>query len=94
MGDFNFHFENVENSNCRNKYDMLDIFSLTQSITEPTDNQGHLLDLVLSRHYDNILLSTKLHHGLSSDHTAILCKLDVSVPSPKPKISTPLSQKD
>jgi hypothetical protein len=87
MGDFNFHFENVVNSNSRKMHNMLDIFSLTQSVIEPTHDKGHLLDLVLSRQYDNILLSTKLHHGLTSDHTAILCKLDVSVPSPKPEIS-------
>ena len=34
---------------------------------------------------DNILISTKLHHGLTSDHTAILRKLDVSLPVQKPK---------
>ena len=34
---------------------------------------------------DKILTSTKLHHGLTSDHAAILCKLDVSVPVQKPE---------
>ena len=47
MGDFNFHFENLEN-NSRKLHDIIDIFNLTQSFTEPTHNQGHLLDLVLS----------------------------------------------
>ena len=61
------------------------IFNLTQSVTEPTHNLGHLLDLVLSKQSDNILLSTKLHHGLTFDHTAILCKLDVSVPLQEPE---------
>ncbi|WP_419615719.1 reverse transcriptase family protein [Thiolapillus sp.] len=84
MGDFNFHFENLEN-NSRKLHDIIDIFNLTQSVTEPTHNQGHLLDLVLSKQSDNILLSTKLHHGLTSDHTAILCKLDVSVPLQEPE---------
>ena len=59
--------------------------NLTKSVSEPTHNQGHLLDLVFSKQSDNILTSTKLHHGLTSDHTAILCKLDVSVPVQKPK---------
>ena len=40
---------------------------------------------MFSKQSDNILTSTKLHHGLTSDHTAILCKLDVSVPVQKPK---------
>ena len=85
MGDFNFHFENVENKNSRKLHDIIDMFNLTQSVSEPTHNQGHLLDLVFSKQSDNILTSTKLHHGLTSDHTAILCKLDVSVPVQKRK---------
>ena len=85
MGDFNFHFENVENNNSRKLHDIIDLFNLTQSVSEPTHNQGRLLDLVFSKQSDNILISTKLHHGLTSDHTVILCKLDVSVPVQKPE---------
>ena len=81
MRDFNFHFENTENNSRK----LTDMFNLTQSASEPTHNQGHLLDLVFSKQSDNILISTKLHHGLTSDHTAILCKLDVSVPLQKPE---------
>ena len=43
---------------------------------------------MFSKQSDNILISTKLHHGLTSDHTAILCKLDqvdVSIPVQKPE---------
>ena len=61
------------------------MFSLTQSVSEPTHNQGYLLDLVFSKQSDNILIFTKLHHGLTTDHTAILNKLDVSVPVQKPE---------
>ena len=71
MGDFNFHFENVENNNSRKLHDIIDMFNLPQSVSEPTHNQGHLLDLVFSKQSDNILISTKLHHRLTSDHTAI-----------------------
>ena len=56
------------------------MFNLTQSVSEPTHNQGYLLDLVFSKQSDNILISTNIHHELTSDYTAILCKLDVSVP--------------
>ena len=61
------------------------MFNLTQSVSEPTHNQGHLLDLVFSKQSDNILISTKLHHRLTPDHTAILCKFDVSVLVQKPE---------
>ena len=78
MSDFNFPFENLENNNSR-KLHIIDIFNFTQSVTEPAHNQGHLLDLMLSKQSNNILLSTKLHYGFTSDHTAILCKLDIYI---------------
>ena len=85
MGDFNFHFGNVDNNNSRKLHDIIDMFNLTQFVSEPTQNQGHLLDLVFSKQSYNIFISEKLHHGLKSDHTAILCKFDVSVPVQKPE---------
>ena len=42
------------------------MFNLNQTISEPTHNQGHLLDLVFSKRSDNIIISTKLHHGLGT----------------------------
>ena len=48
-GDFNFHFENVENNNSRKLHDITDMFNLTQSVSQPTRNQGYLLDLVFSK---------------------------------------------
>ena len=84
MGDFNFHSENLGKNNSRKLHDIIDNFNLTQSVTEPAHTQGHLLDLVLSKQSGNILLSTKLHHGLTSDHTAILSKL---VPLQEPETS-------
>ena len=79
VGDLIFHFENILKDNTR-KLRIIGIFNLTQSVTKPIHYQDHLLDLVLVKQSDNILISTKLHHELASDHTAILCKLDVSVP--------------
>ena len=85
MCGFNFHFKNVENTNSRKLHDITDMFNLIQSVSEPTHNQGHLLVLVFSKQRDSIPISTELHHRLTSDHTAILCKLDVSVPLQKPE---------
>ena len=83
MGNFNFHFENVENNNSRKLHDIIYTFNLIKSASKHT-HQGQLLDLVFSKQSYSILISTKLHHGLASDHTSILCKLDVSVPVQKP----------
>ena len=42
VGDFNFHFEKVESNKSRRKlHDIIDMFNLTQSVSEPTHNQGH-----------------------------------------------------
>ena len=38
-------------------HDIIDMINLTQSISEPTHNQGYLLDLVFSKQSDNILIS-------------------------------------
>ena len=57
MCGFYFLFENVENSNSRTLHGIIDIFNLTQSVTETTHNQGHLLDLVLSEQNDNSMES-------------------------------------
>ena len=76
MGDFNFHFENVENNKSR-KLHIIYMFNLIKSASKLT-HQGQLLDLVFSKQSYNILISIKLHHGLASDHTAILCKLNIS----------------
>ena len=84
MGDFNFYFESVENNNRRKLHDIIDIFNLLSPLLNPLTTRAICLT-ALSKQSNNILLSTKLHHRLTSDHTAILCKLDVSVPLQKPE---------
>ena len=101
MADFNFHFENLKNNNSRKLHDTIDIFNLTQSVTEPTHNQGHLLDLVLSKQSDNIMdshLTTQLSYAslmylypcksLKPSNTAVLKRL---TQTPLNKISLTLS---
>ena len=63
MGDFNFPLENVENNNSRKLHD-INMFNLTQAVTEPPHNQSHPLDIVFSKRSDNVLISTKLHHAI------------------------------
>ena len=43
IGDIKFNFENVENNNSRKLHDIIDTFNLTQSASDRTHNQGHLL---------------------------------------------------
>ena len=42
MGDFSIHFETLNDHNSIKMHDMSEIFSLSQSVTEPTHTHGHL----------------------------------------------------
>ena len=46
MDNFNIHFETLNDHNSRKMHNISEIFSLSQSVTEPTHKQDHLLDLV------------------------------------------------
>ena len=78
VGDFNFHFELYDNPNARKLHKVIKIFSLNQSVTKPTHKQGHLLDLLFHRHNENLLRSTKVDHGLTSDNIAVRCELIIA----------------
>lgn len=69
------NFERLQNS----------YVSARQSQNRPTQN-GHLLDLVFHGQ-DEILRSCELHHGLPSDHTAVLCHLNIPKPATKPDVA-------
>ena len=84
MGDFDIHFETLNDHNSRKMHDISEIFSLSQSVTEPTHKHGHLLDLVFHRHGECLLRSTCLDHGLTSDHIAVLCQIDIPKPAVQP----------
>ena len=43
MGDFNIHFETLNDHNSMKMHGTSEIFSLSQYVTEPTHKHGHLL---------------------------------------------------
>ena len=55
MGDFNFHLDRKDNLSARKFLDLLNVFDLTQSVTQTTHAKGHILDLVIHRESDKIL---------------------------------------
>eukprot|EP00745_Piridium_sociabile_P012062 TRINITY_DN18726_c0_g1_i1.p1 TRINITY_DN18726_c0_g1~~TRINITY_DN18726_c0_g1_i1.p1 ORF type:complete len:1158 (-),score=142.61 TRINITY_DN18726_c0_g1_i1:196-3669(-) len=79
-GDFNFHFDNAMNVNTRKLCDQLDMFSITQTVSEPTHISNHILDLVMHKNFDNLIHSTRTVHDLASDHYSILCHLAIQKP--------------
>ena len=48
-GDFNLHVDNLENAYAKEFLSLIDTFSLTQHVRGPTHNQGHTLDLVITK---------------------------------------------
>ena len=81
VGDFNFHFENKNNSESNRFHDLLDTFNLCNHVNEPTHRAGHTLDLVITRKSEDIVSSvciTPMDH--ISDHFAVHFKLALEKP--------------
>ena len=78
-GDFNIHVdipsESIQFS------ELLLSLSLIQHVNQPTHEKGHILDLIITRSADNIILSDPAPVHLFSDHFSISCNLSLSKPS-------------
>ena len=83
LGEFNVHWD------CPTKSDVLQFSSstssagLTQYVYSPTHNDGHALDLVLTRSDDSFLHDCYTEDKLMSDHHIICFTLDIPKPSPQ-----------
>ena len=58
------------------------MFNLTQSVNLPTHIHGDILDWIIYRPDDKILLSCSVSNELTSDHFTLLCSLDLRIPGP------------
>ena len=80
VGDFNFHFDDLNRTTTNKMIDMLNSFNLTQSVNKPTHSRGHILDWVVHRRDDGIVLSTTVTQELSSDHFCVVSEVSVQSP--------------
>ena len=55
--------------------DLLESFGLVQHVTEPTHEDGHTLDLIITRCSDGILSAPPIVGRFISDHASVCCKL-------------------
>ncbi|XP_046647795.1 uncharacterized protein LOC124337825 [Daphnia pulicaria] len=88
-GDFNINMLGGESQDVysRGLSDLFESFGLVQHVSQVTHIRGGVIDLVLSRKSDNLILSAEVG-GLFSDHFAIECVLRLSRPIlPTKKIS-------
>ena len=48
-GDFNFHIDDMANTNTMKFNEMLETFGLKQHVSKPTHSSNHILDLLITR---------------------------------------------
>ena len=85
LGDFNVHFNDKSNYLTKQVLDLTDSFNFSQAVSEPTFHRsGNILDWVLHKEADNLLLSCELNHLLSSDHAAVILQLNFERPERLP----------
>ena len=78
-GDFNIHVDIPSES--LQFSELLRSLSLIQHVNQPTHEKGHILDLIISRSSDDIILSEPAPVHLFSDHFSMSCSLTLSKPS-------------
>ena len=85
VGDFNTHMDNLTDYRAVRLSSLFQDFGLVQSVTFPTHQKGHTLDLVLTRRADFLLATISPDFTLDvSDHHCIICTLRVTRPVPSP----------
>ena len=77
VGDFNLHVDDKEDHEATRFAELLYCLNLQQHITRPTHQQGHTLDLVITRCSDDLVCDPIVHAPSRSDHCAITCKLRI-----------------
>ena len=83
-GDFNIHWDKGDQLHTRQLKEILFSFRIEQHVNEATHIKGHILDLIILRHRDNLALSDINIEDPISDHYLILCQL---LPN-KPNVSS------
>ena len=64
--------------------DLLTTFNLTQAVSQPTHDKGHILDWLLHTSDDHLVQSTSVSHSIASDHACVICHLNIAVPLSRP----------
>ena len=80
-GDFNVQFNNKNHYLTKQVLDLTDSFDFQQAVNNPTFyRSGNIVDWVLYKECDNLLISCELNHLLSSDHAAVVCQMNLDRP--------------
>ena len=77
MGDFNIHYDRLETVAFTN---ILDYCNLKRHVHETTHNREHVLDLIITWSTLDIIRSIHVFDPTLSDHSMVICLLDVNKP--------------
>lgn len=77
IGGCNFHVDDVNNYQVKHFAHMLGAFDLKQHVNGITHNDGHTLDLVITRSEDSIMRKIWIRDPAIPDHRAIHCELNL-----------------
>lgn len=80
-GDFNFHIDDVNNNNSKKFLELINDFNLKQHVTQTTHIDNHILDLIITRHNDDIVHSISVQDPGISDHYAVHAKIHIEKPT-------------
>lgn len=80
-GDFNVHVDDPNDSSARCFREPLKSISLTQHVNVLTHDQGHTLDLVITRNSDSVICGAPFTDFPISNHLPVVCSLRVAKPS-------------
>ncbi|KAK6181763.1 hypothetical protein SNE40_009552 [Patella caerulea] len=83
IGDFNIHFDDVNNTERETIVNLLQSLSLSQFVNKQTHNRGHILDWIIARESDHIVKDLGVEDIQISDHFPVFCKLNVTHPERK-----------
>ncbi len=87
-GDFNFHLDDMANTNTMKFNEMLETFGLKQHVSTPTHSSNHILDLLITRSTTDIKILSIESTLYLYDHCFVECKLSIGRPMhPKKEIS-------
>ena len=77
MGDFNFHYNNLEDSLIYVLDDSLHALGLDQLVEEPTNKDGNILDLVIAESWNSSRNYTVKVGEFLSDHKFVTIHMDL-----------------
>ena len=81
-GDFNFNLNDSNNAEVSQFMDILFTYDLIQHVHDPTHENGHTLDLIITRSSSNFVKNAKVDYKIS-DHFSIKCHLSLGKPAKK-----------